>query len=140
MRMASACDRWARVWHHDRTSAAVWVVRRADRALRYAARVNGVTDVVLTKLDVLSGWERIPVCVAYDIDGRRVDELPTTQTEFHHAAPVYAYFDGWSDDIPDARTLDKKQPGLPVVEVDQAFPLMNRSESCAGRSAADAAR
>ena len=73
---------------------------------RYAARVNGVTDVVLTKLDVLSGWERIPVCVAYDIDGRRVDELPTTQTEFHHAAPVYAYFDGWSDDIRDARTLD----------------------------------
>ena len=53
---------------------------------RYAARVNGVTDVVLTKLDVLSGCERIPVCVAYDIDGRRVDELPTTQTEFHHAA------------------------------------------------------
>jgi adenylosuccinate synthase len=73
---------------------------------RYAARVNGVTDVVLTKLDVLSGWERIPVCVAYDIDGRRVGELPTTQTEFHHAAPVYAYFDGWSDDIRDARTLD----------------------------------
>jgi adenylosuccinate synthase len=52
------------------------------------------------------GWERIPVCVAYDIDGRRVDELPMTETEFHHAAPVYAYFDGWSDDIRDARTLD----------------------------------
>ncbi len=73
---------------------------------RYAARVNGVTDLVLTKLDVLTGWERIPVCVAYDIHGRRVEELPMTQTEFHHAVPVYEYLDGWQDDIRDARTLD----------------------------------
>ncbi len=73
---------------------------------RYAARVNGVTDFVLTKLDVLTGWERIPVCVAYDVHGRRVEELPMTQTEFHHAVPVYEYLDGWHDDIRDARTLD----------------------------------
>jgi adenylosuccinate synthase len=73
---------------------------------RYAARVNGVTDFVLTKLDVLTGWERIPVCVAYEIDGRRVEELPMTQTEFHHAVPVYEYLDGWRDDIRNARTLD----------------------------------
>jgi adenylosuccinate synthase len=73
---------------------------------RYAVRVNGVTDFVLTKLDVLTGWDRIPVCVAYDIDGQRVDELPMTQTEFHHAMPVYEYLDGWRDDIRDARTLD----------------------------------
>jgi len=73
---------------------------------RYAARVNGVTDFVLTKLDVLTGWDRIPVCVAYDIDGQRVDELPMTQTEFHHAMPVYEYLDGWRDVIRDARTLD----------------------------------
>jgi adenylosuccinate synthase len=56
---------------------------------RYAARVNGVTDFVLTKLDVLSGLERIPVCVAYEVDGVRLDEMPMTQTEFHHAVPVY---------------------------------------------------
>jgi adenylosuccinate synthase len=72
---------------------------------RYAARVNGVTDFVLTKLDVLTGWEQIPVCVAYEIDGARVDEMPMTQTQFHHARPVYERFDGWDDDISGCRTF-----------------------------------
>ena len=72
---------------------------------RFAARVNGVTDFVLTKLDVLTGWERIPVCVAYDVDGARHDELPMTQTEFHHARPVYETFPGWDDDISKARSF-----------------------------------
>ncbi|HEU0104178.1 MAG TPA: adenylosuccinate synthetase, partial [Mycobacteriales bacterium] len=72
---------------------------------RYAARVNGITDFVLTKLDVLSGWDRIPVCVAYEVDGKRLDEMPMTQTEFHHAVPVYEYFDGWREDITGARTF-----------------------------------
>ena len=54
---------------------------------RYATRVNGMTDYFLTKLDVLSSFEDIPVCVAYDIDGQRVDEVPPTQTDFHHATP-----------------------------------------------------
>jgi adenylosuccinate synthase len=73
---------------------------------RYASRINGVTDIVLTKLDVLTGWDRIPVCVAYDIDGERTAELPMTQTGFHHAKPVYEYLPGWSEDIAGARTLD----------------------------------
>lgn len=73
---------------------------------RYAARINGVTDFVLTKLDVLTGWERIPVCVAYEVDGERVDEMPTTQTGFHHAKPIYEYLDGWTEDISGARTMD----------------------------------
>ncbi|MCA1711075.1 MAG: adenylosuccinate synthase [Actinobacteria bacterium] len=72
---------------------------------RYAARVNGVTDFVLTKLDVLTGWESIPVCVAYEVDGKRLDEMPMTQTEFHHAVPVYEFFDGWTEDISAARTF-----------------------------------
>jgi adenylosuccinate synthase len=72
---------------------------------RYAARVNGVTDFVLTKLDVLTGWEQIPVCVAYDVDGRRCDDMPMTQTDFHHATPVYEYLDGWTEDITAARTF-----------------------------------
>ena len=70
---------------------------------RYAARVNGVTDFVLTKLDVLTGWDQIPVCVAYDVDGERVDELPVNQTDFHHARPVYEYLPGWTEDISKAR-------------------------------------
>ena len=72
---------------------------------RYASRVNGVTDIVLTKLDVLTGWERIPVCVAYDVDGERTSELPMTQTGFHHAKPVFEFLPGWSEDISGARTL-----------------------------------
>ncbi|MGH3384689.1 MAG: adenylosuccinate synthase [Nocardioidaceae bacterium] len=74
---------------------------------RYAARVNGVTDFVLTKLDVLTGWDRIPVCVAYDVDGVRHDEIPMTQSDFHHATPVYEIFDGWSEDISGCRTLEE---------------------------------
>jgi adenylosuccinate synthase len=72
---------------------------------RYAARINGVTDFVLTKLDVLTGFERVPVCVAYEVDGERVDELPVSQTDFHHAKPVYEYLPGWSEDLSGARTL-----------------------------------
>jgi len=72
---------------------------------RYAVRVNGVTDFVLTKLDVLTGWEEIPVCVAYEVDGKRLDEMPMTQTEFHHAVPVYEFLPGWTEDISEARTM-----------------------------------
>lgn len=77
---------------------------------RYAARVNGVTDFVLTKLDVLSGLEKIPVCVAYDVDGVRHDEMPVNQSDFHHAKPIYEEFDGWTEDITGARTFEE----LPV--------------------------
>ncbi len=73
---------------------------------RYAARINGITDFVLTKLDVLTGWDQIPVCVAYEVDGVRVEEMPMTQTDFHHAKPIYEYFPGWSEDISGARTLE----------------------------------
>ena len=72
---------------------------------RYATRVNGLTDFFLTKLDVLTGWEKIPVCVAYDIDGTRVEEIPTTQTDFHHAKPIYEYLPGWKEDISGAKKL-----------------------------------
>ncbi|MFD6331813.1 adenylosuccinate synthase [Streptomyces niveus] len=73
---------------------------------RYATRVNGLTDFFLTKLDVLTGWERIPVCVAYDIDGKRVEELPYSQSDFHHATPIYEYLPGWTEDISKAKTFD----------------------------------
>ncbi|MET8051454.1 MULTISPECIES: adenylosuccinate synthase [unclassified Streptosporangium] len=73
---------------------------------RYATRINGVTDYFLTKLDVLSGLERIPVCVAYEVDGVRYDEIPMTQTDFHHAKPVYEEFPGWQEDITGARSFE----------------------------------
>ena len=70
---------------------------------RYSARINGVTDFVLTKLDILTGLERIPVCVAYDVGGVRFDEVPVNQSDFHHATPIYEEFPGWSEDISGAR-------------------------------------
>jgi adenylosuccinate synthase len=77
---------------------------------RYATRVNGITDYFLTKLDVLSGLERVPVCIGYDVDGTRHDEVPMTQTDFHHAKPVYEYLDGWWEDISAAREFGDLPP------------------------------
>ena len=74
---------------------------------RYATRINGVTDFALTKLDVLTGLAEVPVCVAYDVDGVRHDELPMTQAEFARAVPIYETFPGWAEDISGARTLDE---------------------------------
>ena len=73
---------------------------------RYASRVNGLTDFFLTKLDVLTGFERIPVCVAYDVDGVRHDEIPMTQTDFHHATPIYEEFPGWTEDISGCKSFE----------------------------------
>ena len=73
---------------------------------RYSARINGITDFVLTKLDVLTGFAKIPVCVAYEVDGVRFDEMPVNQSDFHHATPIYETFPGWTEDISTARTFD----------------------------------
>ncbi|BDR55392.1 adenylosuccinate synthetase [Bombiscardovia apis] len=79
---------------------------------RYATQVNGLTDIVLTKLDVLSGLETIPVCVGYDVklaDGStaRVSDMPTDQAEFASAQPVYQEFPGWSEDISGAQSFEE---------------------------------
>ncbi|MGC4153514.1 MAG: adenylosuccinate synthase [Propionicimonas sp.] len=71
-----------------------------------AVNANAFTDIFLTKLDILTGWEKIPVCVAYEVDGVRHERLPVTQTDFHHATPVYEYLDGWSEDISGCRSFE----------------------------------
>jgi adenylosuccinate synthase len=94
---------------------------------RYAARVIGVSDFVLTKLDTLTGREKIPVCVAYDVAGTRYDELPMTQSDFHHAQPVYEELDGWSEDITGCRSFDdlpkNAQNYVRVVESMSGAPI-----------------
>jgi adenylosuccinate synthase len=92
---------------------------------RYAARINGVTDFVLTKLDILTGLETIPVCVAYDVDGVRFDELPVNQSDFHHATPIYEEFPGWTEDITGARSFDD----LPKNAQDYVIALEGMSGS-----------
>ena len=81
--------------------------------------MNGITDLVLTKLDILTGLEQIPVCVAYDVDGERFDEVPVNQSDFHHATPILEYFPGWTADISTARTFED----LPVEAQEYVLAL-----------------
>jgi adenylosuccinate synthase len=68
--------------------------------LRFAARVNGMTSLVLTKLDVLSSFAEIPVCVRYALpDGTETDDFPAHQSDFHHARPVYEVLPGWQEPL-----------------------------------------
>ena len=90
---------------------------------RYSARINGVTDFVMTKLDVLTGVEQIPVCVAYDVDGVRFDEMPVSQSDFHHAKPIYENFAGWTEDISGC----KKFEDLPKTAQDYVLAIEKMS-------------
>ena len=74
---------------------------------RYAQRINGVTDFVMTKLDNLSEFDEIPVCVAYDVEGVRHDDMPANQSDFHHARPIYEVLPGWNTDISTCRTFEE---------------------------------
>ncbi|MEJ4098837.1 adenylosuccinate synthase [Corynebacterium mastitidis] len=74
---------------------------------RYASRVNGFTDLFLTKLDVLTGIGEIPICVAYDVDGERFDEMPLNQSQFHHAEPIFETMPAWEEDISSCRTFEE---------------------------------
>jgi len=70
---------------------------------RYSARLNGLTEIFLTKLDVLSGLSVLKVCTAYEFDGERLEDFPPNQTIFHKASPRYEEVQGWSEDISRAR-------------------------------------
>ncbi|MGO3363270.1 MAG: adenylosuccinate synthase [Corynebacterium sp.] len=91
---------------------------------RYASRVNGFTDLFVTKLDVLTGIGEIPICVAYDVDGVRHDEMPMSQTDVHHAVPVYETMPAWDEDISGCRTFED----LPA----KAQDYLNRLEELSG--------
>ncbi|MBQ9059493.1 MAG: adenylosuccinate synthase [Atopobiaceae bacterium] len=75
--------------------------------VNYAARVNGLTDLAITKLDVLGCLEKIKVCVAYECDGVRYDTVPEHQSVFYHATPIYEEMDGWMCDISGIREFDQ---------------------------------
>jgi len=73
----------------------------------YASRVNGLTDIAVTKLDVLSAFDTIKVCVAYDVDGERYTSVPEHQVRFEHAKPIYEELPGWKCDITGCRSFDE---------------------------------
>ena len=99
-------------------------------ALRYATRINGLTDIALTKLDVLSEFDPLKVCVAYETDEGRFDEFPRQQRVLYESRPVYEELPGWAEDISGARSLEdlpqeardyiayvEKAAGVPVTMV-----------------------
>jgi adenylosuccinate synthase len=95
-------------------------------ALRFAVRVNGVTSLALTKLDVLSAFHELPVCVRYQLpDGSETDDFPAHQSDFHHCRPVFEVLDGWEspidDELPDAARayvgFVAEELGVPVTLV-----------------------
>ena len=75
--------------------------------MRYSTRINGLTDICLTKLDVLCGYDTIPVCVAYEVDGVRTEEMPLDQASFVRAVPVYEELPGWSEDISGCHSFEE---------------------------------
>jgi adenylosuccinate synthase len=77
-------------------------------ALRYSVRVNGITSLALTKLDVLSAFDELPICVRYRLrDGSETEHFPAHQSDFHHAEPVWETLPGWGNALDDASTLDE---------------------------------
>ncbi|WP_428266520.1 adenylosuccinate synthase [Haliangium sp.] len=74
-------------------------------ALRLAVRINGLSGLALTKLDVLTGQAELAMCTHYRLDGDLLDELPTDPEDIERAEPVWQRFPGWQDDLRDARTL-----------------------------------
>ncbi|MCP3992713.1 MAG: adenylosuccinate synthase [Actinomycetia bacterium] len=98
--------------------------------LRHATRVNSLTELAITKLDVLDTFDRVKICVAYEIDGKRVDRLPYHQSDIHRATPIYEELPGWKTDLtaatephhlpPAARNyldLVESQVGVPITLV-----------------------
>ena len=98
--------------------------------LRYAVAVNSVSSIMLNKLDILSGIDRLRICVAYEIDGRRVDTWPSSGAALARAKPIYDEFPGWSEPINDIRSLSdlpdnarryvsalEEHAGVPIVLV-----------------------
>jgi adenylosuccinate synthase len=73
---------------------------------RYAARVNGLTELFVTKLDVLSGFEQLRICTGYRLEGQTFEDFPPHQSLFHRAEPVYEELDGWWEEIDGARTFE----------------------------------
>ena len=79
-------------------------------SLRYAVRVNGLTEMAITKLDILSRFETLRICVAYELDGRRIEAFPTDLTVLARCQPIYETLDGWGSDITQAHTFDELPP------------------------------
>ncbi len=97
-------------------------------ALRFAVAVNSVSSIMLNKIDILSGIDEILLCVAYDIDGQRVDHWPSSAEVLARARPVYERFPGWSEPINGVRTLaelpENARRYVTALEVAAGVPIV----------------
>jgi adenylosuccinate synthase len=94
-------------------------------AVRYTARLGGVTSIALTMLDVLSQLDSIQVCVAYELEGQRIDYFPSHAADLKRLKPVYQTFPGWQQDVSRARNLEDLPP--------RAVQYLNGLEKLIGR-------
>ncbi len=75
--------------------------------LRYAARINGLTELFVTKLDVLSGFETVKLCTGYRFEGQTYDDFPPHQSIFHHVEPLYEDMKGWDENLAGMRSFEE---------------------------------
>ena len=96
--------------------------------LRYAVAVNSVSSIMLNKLDILSGIETIRLCVAYELDGRRVEVWPSSGAALSRAVPIYEEYPGWSEPIHDIRSLadlpENARRYLSAIEAHAGVPIV----------------
>ena len=93
-------------------------------ALRFAVRVNGITSLALTKIDVLSSFAEIPICVRYALpDGTETDDFPAHQSDFHHCRPVWEILPGWQEEIEGGELPDAAAAYVRFVEDALGVPV-----------------
>lgn len=74
--------------------------------VKQAVRINGLTDIAMTKIDILTGYDKIPVCVGYELDGKQIDYVPASLEVYGRCKPVWKVFDGWTEDISQIRNYE----------------------------------
>ncbi len=75
--------------------------------VKQAVRINGLTDIAITKIDILSGYDKIPVCVGYEMNGKQIDYVPASLKAYGECAPIWKVFDGWNEDISTVRSFEE---------------------------------
>ena len=95
-------------------------------ALRYAVRLNGITSLALTKLDVLSAFDELQVCVRYRLpDGTETADFPAHQSDFHHAEPVFETVPGWGEPLDDCATHRRPARGSPRLRASSSSSALD---------------
>ena len=107
--------RWSRSWIWDNNRSSRRVGWFDSVVMRHSRRVSGITNLSLNSIDVLSGLDTVKICVAYDLDGERIDHYPASLEQLKRCKPIYEELPGWSEDITGVRHLDELQKMLAIM-------------------------